>query len=398
MKQSRFWLTAIGLALLCSGLTFVLTYARFAPRSGEEAVNHLGAAAGKAQEVQEKIDTYFIDEYDETKMTDAVAEAMVDATGDRWSYYISAEDLESYFENVSNSYVGIGVTVTIDEEQGLLVEEVTKDSPAARAGILPGDVITAVEGVSTVELGLPESRNRIRGKEGTKVTITVSHDGESADLFLTRESIRTEVVSYELLDGGVGYIRIANFDETCSKQSIAAIEDLRAQGADLLLFDVRFNPGGLKDELCKLLDYLLPEGIIFQSVNYKGREEITRSDASCLELPMAVLINQDSYSAAEFFAAALQEYGVATVVGTKTVGKGFYQQTYLLSDGSAVALSSGRYCTPNGVSLAGVGITPDVEIELDEDTYYDLYRGTLSREDDPQFQAALSALKERNLP
>lgn len=397
MKQSRFWLTAIGLALLCSSLTFVLTYARFAPQTEEEP-NRLGAVASKALEVQQTIDTYFIDEYDETKMTDAVAEAMVDATGDRWSYYISAADLNSYFENVSNSYVGIGVTVSYDEEQGLLVEEVTKDSPAARAGILPGDVITAVEGVSTAELGLPESRNRIRGEAGTKVTITVLHDGESADLFLTRESIQTEVVSFELLDGHVGYIRIANFDDSSARQAMAAIEDLRAKGADRLLFDVRFNPGGLKTELCKLLDYLLPEGIIFQSVNYRGKEEIVRSDAKCVDLPMAVLVNEDSYSAAEFFAAALQEYGAAKVVGTKTVGKGFYQQTYLLSDGSAIALSSGRYCTPKGVSLAGVGITPDIEVALDDDTYYALYRGSLAFEDDPQLQAALSALAAWNLP
>ncbi|MBO6053906.1 MAG: S41 family peptidase, partial [Oscillospiraceae bacterium] len=292
-------------------------------------------------------------------------------------------------------YVGIGVVVTFDEEQGLIVDSVTRDSPAYRAGILPGDNITAVEGESTAELGLMESRNRIRGEEGTRVTVTVVHDGTAADLYLTRMSIQTEVVKYELLDRNVGYIQIVNFDASCASQTIDAIKLLRQQGADRLLFDVRFNPGGLKDELCRILDYILPEGIIFQSVDYKGREEVVRSDRSSLNLPIAVLINEDSYSAAEFFAAALQEYGVATVVGSQTVGKGFYQQTYMLSDGSALAISSGRYRTPNGVSLAGVGLKPDIELDLEDNQYYDLYLGKLAHADDPQFQAALKALLEK---
>ncbi|MBR6424642.1 MAG: S41 family peptidase [Oscillospiraceae bacterium] len=392
MKKSRFWLTAIALALLCSGLTFVITYASLGRREVSPGATSLSPQALKALEVGQYIDTYFIDEYDTDEMNDAIASAMVESTGDRWSYYISANDLDRYFENLTNSYVGIGVTVNFDETQGLIVDAVTPGSPAAEAGILPGDVITAVEGESTAEMGLNAARDRIRGQEGTKVSLTVLHDGAQAELFLTRRSIQTEVVHAELFENNVGYIRIANFDESCASQSIAAIESLMAKGADKLLFDVRFNPGGMKDELCELLDYLLPEGIIFQSVNYRGQEEIIRSDKDCLELPMAVLINGDSYSAAEFFAAALQEYGVAKVVGTQTVGKGFYQQTYLLSDGSAVALSSGRYRTPNGVSLAGVGLTPDVELDLDDEMYYSLYSGTLAYEDDPQMQAALEIL------
>ncbi|MBR2782376.1 MAG: S41 family peptidase [Oscillospiraceae bacterium] len=407
MKKSHFWLTAILLALVCSGITFVLMYAHYngnpanAVQEGAEGQNydnsHMGinASALKALEVQQMIDTYFIDEYDEKTMTDAIADAMITSTGDRWSYYISADEFSSYMENMSNSYVGIGVVVTFDEEQGLIVDSVTRDSPAYRAGILPGDIITAVEGESTAELGLMESRNRIRGEEGSRVTITVVHEGNSADLYLTRMSIQTEVVKYELLENGVGYIQIVNFDASCAEQTINAIKTLQRQGADRLLFDVRFNPGGLKDELCKLLDYILPEGIIFQSVDYKGREEVIRSDRRCLDIPMAVLINEDSYSAAEFFAAALKEYGVAVVAGSQTVGKGFYQQTYMLSDGSALAISSGRYRTPNGVSLAGVGLKPDIELDLDDDQYYDLYLGKLSHEDDPQFQAALKALLEK---
>ena len=202
------------------------------------------------------------------------------------------------------------------------------------------------------------------------------------------------MVSYELL-GTTGYIKIANFHARCAQESIAAIEELQTQGATSLIFDMRFNPGGSLDELITLLDYLLPEGVIFRAVNYKGKEEIMESDAEQhLNIPMCVLVNEDSYSAAEFFAAALQEYDYATVVGTQTVGKGNYQQTFMLSDGSAVAISTGHYSTPNGVNLEGVGITPDIPVEVDEQTYINIYSDTIEKSDDPQLQAALKALQE----
>ncbi len=404
MKKARYWLSTIALVLLASGLTFVITYTQVSKKAQQTYAPYVNSyeLTQKVAEVGAYIDTFFIGEYDASDMGDAVAEAMVEATGDRWSYYISADELESYYENVSNSYVGIGVTVTYAEEEGgLLVKEVTKDGPAAQAGIQIGDVITAVGEESTVELGLEESKKRIRGTAGTTVTITILRDGETLELTLTRSSIQTEVVHSELLEDGIGYITIANFEQNCAAQTISAIEALMEQGATSLLFDVRFNPGGLKTELCTLLDYLLPEGTIFQSVDYSGKEEVVTSDASCVNLPMAVLVNEDSYSAAEFFAAALQEYGVATIVGQKTCGKGYFQKTYVLSDGSALALSSGAYFTPNGVSLADVGITPDIEVEMEDEQYYSLYYNLLEKADDGQLQAAIAALKEKisaNMP
>ena len=224
----------------------------------------------------------------------------------------------------------------------------------------------------------------------------VQRGGETFDVTVTRATIEVEVVRAELLDGGVGYLKINNFDSGCAEKSIAAIESLQEQGATSLLFDVRFNPGGHKDELVELLDYLLPEGPLFRSVDYKGNEDIDYSDASCVELPMAVLVNGDSYSAAEFFAAALQEYGVGTVVGTQTVGKANYQQTFVLSDGSAVAVSTGHYQTPHGVTLAGVGITPDIPVEVDDDTYLKIYSNALEKSEDAQLQAAIAALTQGN--
>ena len=196
-----------------------------------------------------------------------------------------------------------------------------------------------------------------------------------------------------MLADQVGYITIDNFDAGCAETVKALVEALKAQGATSLLFDVRNNPGGLKTELTDLLDYLLPEGTIFHTVNYAGEEEIVTSDAGCVDMPMAVLVNGDSYSAAEYFACALQEYGVAAVVGEQTYGKGYYQVGLQLSDGSCINLSIGKYYTPSGESLIDVGVTPDVELELSEEEATSLARKQLDPEEDPQVQAALACLQ-----
>jgi carboxyl-terminal processing protease len=175
---------------------------------------------------------------------------------------------------------------------------------------------------------------------------------------------------------------------------VAVIRELMDQGAQGLIFDVRFNPGGYARELVKLLDFLLPEGELFRTVDYAGREQVDYSEADCLDIPMAVLVNADTYSAAEFFAAALRDYDAAVIVGEQTVGKGYFQNTFALGDGSAVGLSIGKYYTPGGVSLEGVGITPDVEVDVDEQTLLAIYMGTLDPMEDPQILAAMDALKK----
>ncbi len=349
----------------------------------------------KLKEVVELLDKVYVDGYDTEDLGDLVAAAAVQATGDRWSSYFSASEYTSYMENSKNEYVGIGVTVQQESEdsQALLVLEVNPGGAADEAGILPGDVIFAVDGASAQESSMDELSDRIRGEEGTQVKLSIRREGEEFDLTVTRKLIEVKVVIYENLDG-IGYIKIDNFHDHCSEKTIEAVDALLAEGVTGLVFDVRFNPGGKKDELVKALDYLLPEGPLFRAVDYRGEESVDTSDGEqYVDLPMAVLVNGDSYSAAEFFAAALQEYEWATVVGTQTVGKGNYQQTFRLSDGSAVAVSTGHYSTPNGVNLEGVGITPDVAVEVDEDLYYKLYYQSVSYEEDPQLQAALEAVK-----
>ena len=350
----------------------------------------------KAAEVQEIIETYFIDDYDENTLADGAASGMVDATGDEWSYYLSTDEVAAYEESMANAYVGVGITITEDAEAGgMRVEEVVSGGPAEEAGIRMGDLLLAVEGEDVLTLGIDGTRNLVRGEEGKHVNMHFSRNGTEYDVSVERRSIETPVVTGELLDENIGYIKIDNFDERSAAETIAFVKDLIGQGAEALLFDVRFNPGGYADELVKVLDYLLPEGDLFRSVDYAGREEVDTSDTSCVELPMAVLVNEDSYSAAEFFAAALQEYEWATIVGSQTYGKGNFQTAFYLSEGSMVNLSIGKYYTPGGKSLSETGVTPDVVVDLDDEQYALLYYNALEQADDPQFQAAIDTLMQK---
>lgn len=350
----------------------------------------------KTAEIGAYLDRFFIDDYDEEKLADAAASAMVEATGDRWSYYLTAEEKSSYDEQMQNAYVGIGVTITAQKELGgMRIEAVTADGPAEEAGLLTGDIITEVEGEKTLDLGMTGTRTKVRGEEGTFVTLTILRGEESFLVSVERRSIQTPVATYEMLDGQIGYIKIANFDTRCAEETNAAMDELIAQDAKALIFDVRNNGGGYKNELVKVLDKILPEGILFQSEDYQGSKQIDRSDADCIDLPMAVLVNQDSYSAAEFFAAAIQEYDWGTVVGTKTVGKGNFQTAFTLSDGSMLNLSIGKYYTPQGRSLTDTGITPDVEIALSDEDGAKLYYGQLEKADDAQLQAAIREITQK---
>lgn len=348
----------------------------------------------KLDQLESLITDFYIGEVNQTELEDAAADAMISATGDRWSYYIPASEYDAYREASENAYVGIGITISVAHDgSGLQVMEVNPGSSAEEAGLRVDDVITAIEGQDAAGMTTTDARNLVRGKEGTKVMLTVWRAGETFTVPVTRRKIEVAVATGVLLNGNTGLVTIENFDDRCASESIAIIENLLEQGADRLIFDVRNNPGGYAHELVKLLDYLLPEGDLFRTVDFAGRESVDRSDPEFLDIPMAVLVNRDSYSAAEFFAAALQEYDAAIAVGEKTTGKGRFQSTFTMNDGSAAALSIGNYFTPKGVSLEGVGITPDVEVMVDETMYADIYYGQLPVSDDPQIQAAVDALK-----
>lgn len=346
----------------------------------------------KLTELMYLLDQYYADDLDVVALEDAAAGAMVDALPDRWSYYISAADYAAYLESKNNAYVGIGVTIML-AEQGYSVTKVAEAGPAEEAGIQAGDILIAADGTSLAGLNTAQGKELIQGKEGTTVEITVLRDGKEITYTVERRTVRTKVATATMLEGNIGLVTIANFNSHCAEESIAAVEQLLQQGATMLIFDVRNNGGGYTKEMVDLLDYLLPEGLLFRTVDYAGKENRDYSDADCVDVPMAVLVNGNSYSAAEFFAAALKEYDAAILVGEQTSGKGFYQLTYTMSDGSAVAISSGRYYTPKGASLEGIGLTPEVFVEVDGEMANAIYAGILPPMEDDQILAAIAALK-----
>ena len=381
MKKLLRLMSYILVAALASAATFVVV--AFEPRDGYD----------KLDEIRSLVDEKFIGDIDWKTADDAAAEALIDGLGDRWSYYMSAESYATYLEQMNNSYVGVGITVTEREDKYLDILEVTKGGPAEAAGIEPGGVVIRVGDQDISEIGINGATGLIKGEEGTEVTLTIRYDGEDREFTMTRAYFEITVAWGRMLEDGIGLVTIENFDGRCADETLAAIEELRAQGAEKLIFDVRNNPGGYVSELCEILDYLLPEGPLFHSEYYDGKTSVIDSDADCLDIPMAVLINAESISAAEFFAAALDEYDAAVTVGQQTIGKGYFQQSYKLADNSAVGLSIGRYTTPKGVSLANVGITPDVAVEVDEETFLKIYYGNLDWTEDPQLMAAVEVLK-----
>ena len=373
--------------LLVAVLSSMLTLTLYAPDNAD--------SYSKLTELENLLVTVFIGEADRTEMEDAAAEAMVNSLGDRWSHYIPADEYGLYLEQMNNAYVGIGITIQLLEDNGgILVLKVNAGGPAEDAGMEAGDIIIAIEGLDARVMDVDEARDLVRGEENTKVNLTVLRGSEELEMSITRQEVRTPVATAQMLEGGIGLVTIVNFDSRCADETIAAIDSLLEQGATKLIFDVRNNPGGYADELVKVLDYILPEGDLFHTVDYRGVEDVDRSDARCIEgIPMAVLVNGDSYSAAEFFAAALSEYDYAIVVGEPTVGKGYFQYTYKLGDGSAVGVSVGKYFTPQGKSLAEEGgLVPDVVVTVDDETYLAIYAGTLDPALDPQIQAAIDAL------
>lgn len=347
----------------------------------------------KLMQMEKLIQERFIGEADQQLMEDVAAEAMVAALGDRWSHYIPASSYASYQERSENAFVGVGITIS-QAEQGFQIMEVEENGPAKEAGVQVGDLLVQVDGQDVARMDANQVKELVRGEEGSTVTLGLLRQEEALSLPVERRRIQVQVATGIMLEDQVGLVTIENFDDRCAQETIAAVDALMEQGAKALIFDVRNNPGGYAHEMVKTLDYLLPEGELFRMEHYDGRQTVDKSGPECVDLPMAVLVNGDSYSAAEFFAAALKEYEAALVVGEQTCGKGYFQNTFRFQDGSALALSVGKYYTPKGVSLAGVGFTPDVPVAVDEATAAAIYYNVLEPGEDPQIQAAWKALTE----
>ena len=350
------------------------------------------AIYGKIGEIRRTVDAYYVGQYDQQEAVDDAAAGFVVGVGDRWSSYMSAEEYQAYKLSFSGQSFGIGLYTAYDADQNeLRIVEVFPGSDGEALGLQKGDLILGAEGKTVEKDGYTDTIAAVAGDEGTKASVTIQRaaTGKVETVEMERKTTDTIMAAGHMLkDGQTGFVRIYNFRRGSEKQVREQVEKLAAEGAKRLIFDVRNNPGGSVDSVCDALDALLPEGKIMTLRTKAGKETVYESDKNEVDLPMAVLVNADSISAAEFFAAALQEYGKAVVVGEQTIGKGYSQQNYELSDGSALHLSDQEYFTPNGKSLIGTGVTPDVQSSPAEG--FNLY--FTPQEDDVQLQAALAAL------
>ena len=387
--------TALMLMLLAVVCTFNITYftATEYYNSRLDELEELETRYSKLKSVADIVDKYFVGEYKEADAIEVALAGYVAGLDDVWSAYYTAEQTASIEEDEANQYVGIGVTYSTAAESLYQITAVTPGGPADLAGILPGDKLLTAAGVdvNTLETG-DDLAALVKGEIGTQVTIVVDRAGEPLTFNITRDVIYTYSVTSRMLENNVGYIAIADFDSNVDDEFREHLTTLQEQGAKGFIFDVRNNPGGYVSVMHEMLDGLLPEGPVITMVDKAGEEMPLTSDADMLEMPMVVVTNEYSVSAAEFFAAALQEYDMATVVGTKTSGKGYSQQTFKLSDGSSVHISTTRYYTPKGNSLAETGVTPDLVVELPLEDLNLLLSGKLADADDEQLQSAIKAV------
>ena len=341
------------------------------------------------------IDNNYIGQYDEDMLKTISMKVAVEALDDRWSYYMTPEEYYEYQNSSNNQYTGIGVGVVPDEQTGgMYVQSIYKGSAAETAGIVIGDVIIAIDGIDVKGEMADDMRDRLSRQIGDCVDLTVIRADESVvTITVVYSYVFVDPVSFEMLDGNIGYVQIANFDQGASDSFISAVEELIGQGAFAFIFDVRNNFGGRLNEMTPMLDYLLPEGEIFVAVDKSGVETIISSEPGMIDLPCVVLDNRYSFSAAEYFAATLGEYGYAKIVGEQTTGKSRMQSTFTLPGGGAVHISTDQYLTVNRVSLYDAGgLTPDYLIELTDEEMSKLISENLEKEADPQLAKAIELL------
>ena len=354
------------------------------------------AVEDKITEIETLVQKYYLNEIDTEQVENYLYKGMIAGLDDAYAAYYTKEEYQSMMDSTNGSYYGIGVEMSQNMTTGIItITRVFEGSPAEEAGLLPGDVIYKVQDTEVTGEDLTKVVSMVKGAEGTTVPISVAREGESDYLTfdVERRTIEISTVEHRMLDGNIGYISIASFDDVTVNQFLTALEDLENQGETALIIDLRNNGGGLVSSAGSILDRLLPEGLIVYTEDKYGNREELKSDAeNYFDKPLAVLVNGNSASASEIFAGAIKDYGIGTLVGTQTFGKGIVQKVYPLSDGTAVKLTVSKYYTPKGNNIHGIGIAPDVEVELDADVANAI---TIPEEKDNQLQKAVEILTEQ---
>ena len=389
---------AIVLILLAALLSFQITFVAMMNQYKNE-VNMLTAsqsAYDKLNYVDALYRSNYVGEIDEEQLSDYLIRGYIAGVGDKYASYMTADEFSAYMEESSGEMVGIGVHIIYNNELGALeVISVMRDSPALEAGVEPGDLIVMVGDEYVSDLGYYPAVDKMLGELGTIAQFTVRRGKnyeESIEFSIVREKVTDTTVESHMYDGDIGIIRITQFAENTGENIKTVIEDLVAKGAKSLIFDVRYNPGGALTGIVDTLDYLLPEGPIIRIVDREGNEDSISSDAFCISMPMAVLVNESTASAAELFTSALQDYKLATVIGTTTYGKGTMQTVVSLPDGSGLSISYRMYNPPYSDNYEGIGVIPDIELPLkDELLEKNFYK--ITDDEDNQLQTAIKIVR-----
>jgi len=407
LKKDRKYLIAIGLILviLSSAISFgVSTFVYYAsdylhPKytisfdPNEVDIEVLK----KFNTVRSVLKEYFYKDVDENVLMEGAIEGMVNSLNDRYTVYFTKEELKEFLQTSGGYFVGIGVSVIMNEDDILTVAEVYPDSPALKAGIQKDDMIIEVDGEDVTTIKDQDLIvSKIRGEENTTVKIKIYRPSEknTYEFDIVRKSLKVENIKSEILPGNIGYIRIVLFDSEIAEYFNNHLNNLLAQGIKGLIIDLRDNSGGLYDQVVRITDRLIPQGLIVYTEDRNGNKEEEWSDSKELDMPMAVLINGRSASASEIMAGAIKDHKKGILVGNKTFGKGLVQVPYSLPDGSGLKITIARYFTPSGVCIQDIGINPDIEVSLDEK--YQFYSVSLiPREDDTQLQKAIEELQKQ---
>lgn len=350
----------------------------------------------KICQIGEMLDTYYVEDYDKELAEELMYTGLVAGVGDPYTYYLSADSLAEQVEKNSGHFVGIGVEIYAGDDGYIVVSSVTPGGPAEAAGILAEDKITEVDGESITGKTAADVSALVKGEEGTDVTLTIFREstGEVLEKTVTRQDIQVQTVSWRMMDDNIGYISITNFRENTHNQFKEALDTLEAEGMEKLVLDLRNNTGGLVKSAHEIGEELLPEGIMVYTMDKEGNREDTLCDDVYNDVPMVVLVNGNSASAAEILAGAIQDTGRGELIGTTTFGKGLVQRLFTLPDGSGLNVTIQKYYTPNGTSIHGVGITPDYEVELPEEY---AQQTNIPAEADTQLQKAVEVLSEKNI-
>lgn len=351
----------------------------------------------KEEEIYNTIDEYYLNGIDNDKMKDGIYKGMVDSLGDPYTVYYNSEEYKQFTSSSSGTYSGIGVAVSQNVTTGAItIVKTFKKGSGEKEGMKPGDVIYKVEGKRIEGLELSKVVSMIKGEEGTFVKVTVLRDGKEIEFNLERKKLEVDTVNYRMEDRSgkkIGYISVSEFDEVTASQFKSAISELSKEGMEGLVIDLRDNPGGLLDVTCEMLDRMIKKGLLVYTVDkYGKRVDEDATDSDSFDKPVAILVNGNSASASEVFSGAMKDYKAATLVGTKTFGKGIVQSIVPFGDGTAMKVTVSKYYTPNGVNIHGTGIEPDVVVELSKDA---TKNGKYDRKYDNQLTKALDVVVDK---